>query len=81
MSYNEHTREMAFTSLMVSMGIGFNINRDKGVPKLKNTGSGKCPKCNEKATPCCGCLGRVCPNGHLSKKSKQFTPCPKHEVL
>jgi len=68
--------------LAIAMGsLGRSEDYDSGRPYLSNAGNGKCPECYEMANPCCGCLGRVCPNGHLSKKSKHFTPCPKHEVL
>lgn len=46
-----------------------------------SVGKGLCPECGELGKPCCACMGRVCKNGHLSVKSKYFSPCPRHDVL
>lgn len=49
--------------------------------ELYNTQTYVCPECSEQARICSGCLGHVCSNGHLSKKSTEFTPCSKHIIL
>lgn len=74
---------------MVTLGVSLlllslslrDLNIPTSRPMFWKVGNGKCPECNEMGTPCCACNGRVCKNGHLSVKSKAFSPCPRHTVL
>ena len=73
---------LGISALLLALSLkGVNISGDSHPHTIWKVGNGKCPECNEMGTPCCACDGRVCKNGHLSVKSKAFSPCPRHTVL